>query len=457
MWRQPLVPHGLHFGRPAVIMRFSHSKHDRNHPTPMNVMTTHVRRAPAIAPLLACAAFLTTACTGDDTADRGATVRYDTVGDTIIARAQQAPAWGDSARLVEEVRIGELEGEDEYTFGRVVSMAVDSAGAMYVLDQQALTVRVYDATGRHVRDIGRSGSGPGELKQPHSLDFMPDGRLAVRDFGNARINFYDATGESVGTLTIPGGFFTSTPMQVDTLGRIYTSVVADRPEGQMFRVGYQRFGADGSIGDTIRRPRPDFETQPLTARSPDGSGMSATSVPFSPGIQWTIDRGGNVVWAITSDYSIHTMQDGRPFRITRTIDAVPVQAAEKAAAEENIVRNMQATQPNWSWQGPAIPDAKPFIGSVTIAHDGRIWVQVRQPGERQAADPDAEREPGAPPPIDQWPEPQVYDVFEPDGTWLARLDAPAQFTPMYMRGDHVWGMQRDEYDVNYVVRLRIDR
>jgi hypothetical protein len=420
-------------------------------------MNAPARFPSTIAQLLAFAALITTACSGGDANTRSATVEYDTIGDTIIARAQQAPAWGDSVSLVEEVRVGELDGAEEYTFGRVISMTVDSAGAMYVLDRQTLTVRVYDESGRHVRDIGRSGSGPGELKQPHSLDFTPDGRLAVRDFGNARINFYDPTGESVGTLTIPGGFSTSTPMHVDTLGRIYTSVIADRIEGQMFRVGYQRFDADGTIGDTIRNPRPDIQTEPLIARSPGGNSMSATSVPFSRALQWTIDRGGNVVWAITDDYTIHTMQDGRPFRITRTIDAVPVQAAEKAAAEEGVVRNMRQTQPNWSWQGAAIPDVKPFIGTLTVAHDGRLWVQVSQPGERQPADPAEQREPGAPAPVDRWSEPTVYDVIEPAGTWLARIAAPERFVPMYMRGDHVWGMQRDEYDVNYVVRMRIDR
>jgi hypothetical protein len=420
-------------------------------------MTTLARCTAMSTQLLILATLASAACSGGDATARTAMLEFDTIGDTIVARVQGASLWGDSVALGEEVRIGELEGPEEYTFGTVVSMAVDSAGTMYVLDQQALTVRVYDAAGRHVRDIGRSGSGPGELKQPHSLDFMPDGRLAVRDFGNARINFYDTSGESVGTLTIPGGFFTSTPMQVDTLGRIYTSVIADRIEGQMFRTGYQRFGADGSIQDTIRRPRPDFQTEPLTARSSDGNSMSATSVPFSPNIQWTLDRGGNVVWGITSEYAIHTTRDGRPFRITRTIEPVPVQAAEKAAAEERVVRNMRGVQPNWSWQGSAIPDAKPFFGTLTVAHDARIWVKLSQPGARQPADPESEREPGAPAPIDRWAEPPVYDVFEPDGTWLARIEAPERFVPMYLRGDHVWGMDRDEYDVNYVVRLRISR
>src|SRR5688572_14698529 len=203
------------------------------------------------------AAALLCACSGGDVRARGATVEYDTVGDTVVARAQGPALWGENVTLQEDVRIGELEGADEYTFGNVVSMTVDAGGAIYVLDEQALKVRKYDAAGRHVLDIGRSGSGPGELKRPHSLDFLPDGRLAVRDFGNARINLYDAAGESVGTMIIPGGFATSTPMHVDTTGRIYTSVIADRVEGQMFKVGFQRFTAAGEVQDTIRNPRPD--------------------------------------------------------------------------------------------------------------------------------------------------------------------------------------------------------
>ena len=63
--------------------------------------------------------------------------------------------------------------------------------------------------------------------------------------------------------------------------------------------------------------------------------------------------------------------------------------------------------------------------------------------------------PGSLPPIDQWPEPPVYDVFQPDGTWLARLQAPDRFVPMYMRGDHVWGVVRDSLDVSYVMRWRV--
>lgn len=415
-------------------------------------MNRAFRRASAAG--LVAAGSLAAGCSGDARAGR-ATIELDTIGDTIVARVQGPAAWGDDVGVIEELRFGELEGADEYMFGNVVSLTVDEAGAIYVLDEQALTVRKFDASGKHLQNIGGPGGGPGELKRPHSLGFAPDGRLLVRDFGNARINFYDAAGASAGTLVIPGGLSTSTPMHIDTLGRVYTSVVADRVEGQMFRVGFQRFDERGHVSDTIRNPRPDFQSHPLLARSPDGNSMSATSVPFAPQLQWTLDRGGNVVWGTTDVYEIHTVRAGRPFRITRTVDAVPVGAEEKATEEERVRRSMKQVQPGWSWQGPGIPALKPYYRAITVAHDGRIWVQVSQPGVREPADLAAPRAPDAPPPLDRWVEPLVFDVFEPDGHWLARAAMPERFRPMFMRGDHIWGVQRDEYDVNYVVRLRM--
>jgi hypothetical protein len=55
-------------------------------------------------------------------------------------------------------------------------------------------------------------------------------------------------------------------------------------------------------------------------------------------------------------------------------------------------------------------------------------------------------------------EPVVFDVFEPDGRYLGRVDAPEGFSvfpqPIF-RGDRIWAVLRDELDVAYVVRYRI--
>ena len=52
-----------------------------------------------------------------------------------------------------------------------------------------------------------------------------------------------------------------------------------------------------------------------------------------------------------------------------------------------------------------------------------------------------------------------YDVFQPDGTYLGAVNAPADFRASInpFDGDHVWAVTRDELDVQRVVRYRIAR
>ena len=47
------------------------------------------------------------------------------------------------------------------------------------------------------------------------------------------------------------------------------------------------------------------------------------------------------------------------------------------------------------------------------------------------------------------------DVFEPDGSYRGRLDLPGGSTPRRFRNGAVYGVVRDELDVNYAVRYRL--
>jgi len=48
-----------------------------------------------------------------------------------------------------------------------------------------------------------------------------------------------------------------------------------------------------------------------------------------------------------------------------------------------------------------------------------------------------------------------FDVFDAEGRYLGRVTMPSRFTPLRFVGDVVYGVWRDELDVQYVVRLRI--
>ena len=48
-----------------------------------------------------------------------------------------------------------------------------------------------------------------------------------------------------------------------------------------------------------------------------------------------------------------------------------------------------------------------------------------------------------------------WDVFDPTGRFLGVVTMPPRFTPRIILGGKIYGIWRDDLDVQYVVRLRI--
>jgi hypothetical protein len=91
------------------------------------------RSAIALTVLTALAALA--ACSGSERPGAGPwTAAVDTTADTITVRTLSGSVWGSTTRLVEEVRIGTMEGADEYIIGDPRSIAVGNGGVIYLLD-----------------------------------------------------------------------------------------------------------------------------------------------------------------------------------------------------------------------------------------------------------------------------------------------------------------------------------
>jgi len=400
------------------------------------------------------------ACSSEGASERVAwTVARDTVGDTIIVRTTAGSVWGD-ARLVEEVRIGRFDGPDEYTFGQVAALATGHDGMLYVLDQQVPALRAYAPDGTYLRDLGRGGEGPGELKQVDAgLAVLDDGRVLVRDPGNARITVFGPEGEYETEWRIRGSSYTSTPLYIDRDENAYVQLFEFTDEGPQF--WFVRYSRDGVPGDTIPVPRVDPAPQLIAEhRTEDGTNRSSTSVPFWPGRAAVLSRDGEFVFGNTGTYSIDVPRPGGGIlRIQRAFEPVPVLPAERDNVRERLIHNMRQTEPGWRWSGPAIPLTKPAFQTFMVDADGRIWTRLYSEAER-IPDEEIERpEPGTdePPPL-RWREPIRFDVFDTDGSYLGRLDAPngfATYPQPAIEGDRVWAVVRDELDVSYVVGFRI--
>jgi hypothetical protein len=413
--------------------------------------------------LLALVASVATGAACEDRAPPALQVRRDTVGDTVVIRTLAGNAWGADARLEPQLRIGVLEGDDFYMFGQVRALAVGPDGCIYVVDSQVPALRKYAPDGSYIATFGREGGGPGEYADPDGgLAVLDDGRVVLRDPGNGRFQVYAPDGEPRTTWRIRGNFNTSRPLVVDTAGRVYTLSLVD-PGSDTWQIGLM--GHDSETGepiDTLAAPAWDYEEPELVARQEMEWGMNSSSafVPFSPVEHWALSPLGYMVGGLSTRYAIDQyLPDGTVLRVERVLDPVPVAAGEKADAEADVRWILRQTQPDWTWNGPAIPDAKPPFRDLYVGKDGRIWVLLSMPGERIPDDqlpPPGDRpdpRPGYP-----WREPVAFDVFEPDGTYLGRVDAPGgiALTPEpVFDGDRVWAVVRDELDVQYVTRFRV--
>jgi hypothetical protein len=136
------------------------------------------------------------------------------------------PRW----RLVEDQRIGGAD-TGAASFNQIRDLAAGARGQIYVLDVQVQEIRLFDASGRFVRLVGRAGSGPGEYREPNGIRVAPDGSLWVNDHRNARFTVFTADGAYAKQVTVPPwGYGWRWDGVIDTQGRVLETIPFARPE-----------------------------------------------------------------------------------------------------------------------------------------------------------------------------------------------------------------------------------
>lgn len=372
-------------------------------------------------------------------------------GDTTVVRTVSGSEWAGGRTWEPVLSIGSLDGPAETSFGRVASIAVHPDGRILVVDRQVPTVRVFTPEGAYVESWGRRGGGPGELERPDAgLVAFPDGRVVVRDRGNARLQVYDGYGTGVATWPVITGQYINRRafgLRGDTL--VNPDVVNPEAPLQDWRVGLVRIAPDGEVIDTLPIPDAGLRAHRFLARS--GGNMAERDLPFAPTEHWAWHPGGFVIHGAADAYSLTLYRDGAPLAIEREVDPVAVTSAEAAQEEARVINAMRWLDAGWRWDGPGIPDTKPYFSGVITGTDGRIWVRRDGPAY-EMEDPDYDPEE----PYDteiRWYSEQLLDAFEEDGTFLGTVAAPRDMdwrVPPVLAGDSLWAVTRDELGVQRV-------
>ncbi len=357
-----------------------------------------------------------------------------TEGNVTTVVNESGSVWGGAARLVEEASIGVENGEPAYMLGSIGGLwATDSE--IYLIDSQLPAVRVYDHEGRHLRDVGQPGQGPGEYVRPWRLAVGGDGRVFVSEARAQRINVYAAGGAPLDTWqTANMTSMTSGSLHIDDAGVLwYPMATALNPEELL--QGVQAL-VDGVPGE-----RAVIETFAGESLAPDPAVARVTWATYGPGAL-IVGRPE------TQSYRFELQRFGE------TVLAVE-RRWEPAAVDPDYATWYRAAY------GDDLPDHyQPFITFTPAAPD-EIWVTRAGPADRV---PECDEDLSNAEALRLnpcWRPNYLVDVFGDDGRYRGEIDVPGDLVPvpqwMHAEQDLLIARSEDDEGILRVKRYRILR
>jgi hypothetical protein len=406
--------------------------------------------SPGAAGLLLTLAFTTAACGRADGTDSWDGTTIDSAGIAIVQNGEYG-VWGGTPEwsLHEVLRIGN-ELDPDYQFGNIGGIAPLSDGRLVVLDQQAQNLRVYDAAGRFVATFASRGSGPGELDGATTVLSGPADTTYVPGWGG--VDIFAPDGESVGSYGL------------DRLwGR--PDFWATMPSGRLFHLkkpsmpGQPRadsldsiieLGSEGIAIDTLFRMPPG---EGVTF-APSGR-VLLRMYAREPIWQPYGDDGFLLGW--NDEYTIyHYGTDGSLLRIIRK----PLERREVSPTDESVVTEvlsrawsalgMPPQGVEWYKDGLSFEPYFPAFSRVLVGPEGTVWVQHLLAPSQLTAEGHKPTYPYVEIGSDEWA------VFDADGRFMGSIDFPRNYEPLLFRESRVYGIWRDELDIQHVVVLSVE-
>lgn len=393
------------------------------------------------------------ACGGDAPSGSDATVR-DSAGVQIVENSADGLWTAEGGWTTEELlTIGEAAGDADYQFGQIAAVDVLSDGRIAVLDQQAQRVQIYGPDGAYQQSFGGPGNGPGEFSPGAMALFVGRGdTIVVPDMGNQRVTVIPTEGEATSfplsmEQGIPMGFSISDRGALVSQRRAMDFADPTAQTDADDLVLAQAY--DGTILDTLLTPRRGG-TFEMTS-----SGPRFTLFAAEP--QWATLSDERLAYASNDAYRISVYG---PEGALERIVTFPHEVQPVTEAEQEMVLELVRASMERSGAPPQAIDQ--FIGSMGFADawpafaqlrggpHGTLWVQrLRDISEMS----DEERESWNPQ-LDQGG--RTWDVFESDGRYGGVVELPARFTPFAIEEDRIYGVFRDDFDVQFVRVYALD-
>jgi len=278
--------------------------------------------------------------------------------------------------------LGAEQGPEWQSFAHVAHVAFDSQDNLYVLDRGVGKVFVYNPNGAFVREISRSGQGPGELTFPLQMAVTREGTLVVSDMRRKSFSMFQPDGRYVEELPYEfGRALGGMELRPHPRGG-FVAVYQPHPELKADTGSMRLVWHSLNIDD-----EPRVLAQVRATRDRLGAGTARVDQPaFSHGFYWGVLPTGEVAVAHTAGYRVDIFSPGGALArtIERTIQPRATTAADREVERQrrlaHLIEDAASTPPQVraaaEKQVKELKFAKviPVIQELGVDPAGRIWI-----------------------------------------------------------------------------------
>jgi hypothetical protein len=382
-----------------------------------------------LAGLIISALILSSACQKQEAGWQGKIETVD--GVKVVHNFEPDPEQSfKSIEFIVDLSIGEEEGEENYMFSRPRDIDADSQGNIYVLDSREFTVKKYDSQGKHVKNIGRAGQGPGEFEYPRCLCISEPGNIYVADLFERKIEVFNLEGEFQRAIDAKNLDEISVTRDEELI------IGASYPEkGKKDEIQYfYKVGTYNQQENEIS----DFysQKQMRTARISDGT----FTFEYPVFVRWDINSQNHIVIATANKYewNVFTPEGGLLFKFNLDRKPIPVKDEVKRKISE-ILKRIRSGLGIDNPEIRKIVEYYPVFNCISIDEKDRIWVERYEPFWRDK--PRTETS---------------YDVFSSDGKFLFSTKLNKNVYPqLVFKNGYIYTLSRDESGYAIALRLRM--
>jgi hypothetical protein len=342
-----------------------------------------------------------------------------------LAGSSSVNAQSGIVEFTEAYRIGDEGAGDSIFFGRVVFMAVDSQGRLYLTDFPGnKSIQMFSPDGVPIREIGREGGGPGEFEFPPSVHIGPGDTLYAWETNKHRLTTFSPEDQSLVSSNTIGNPASRAPRPIRFLGAINQGYLMEFSgsyiPGSQVQYDMGHFAkivtwngnaSDDRLAQLLSADFVIFEMNSLPG---------VRFLPYSARPHYVLSADQVLYHGMSDAIQLTgtTLEGEDLHKISLPHIPVPVSASERESRSagiqlEQLRKDVLAN----------IPEHKPAYARLMSDDAGHIWMLLSKPDNEQTS---------------------TWLVLNDAGETVATAQVPVGMRLMAVRGGRAYGTQVDE-------------